>query len=254
MSGQPASSPTNKTGVNAGRSDSEYVLDNPAWHALNGPRRSLGRVTALAGQFDQDVSPFAALCDDAGPDAWAELTDVVGEGGRALLVRPRGFPVPEPWVVSMQLPLVQLVARGPIAAVRGAGRDMPEIVDLDRRDVADMMALVEATEPGPFGPRTIEFGGFVGTRDNRRLVAMAGERIRCGGFTELSAVCTAADHRGRGLATLLVTTLVDRIRARGEEAFLHTAVTNETAIRLYEELGFTLRRGLDVLGLKRGEA
>jgi ribosomal protein S18 acetylase RimI-like enzyme len=241
---------------------SDRVLDNPAWHALIGPRRSLGRVTARAGQFDEDVSPFAALCDDPGPAAWAELADLVGDSGRALLVGARGFSVPAPWEVRMRLPLVQMVAHGPIGSSRRAHGDSPKTIALDVADVPEMTELVDATEPGPFGPRTIEFGGFIGVRESGRLIAMAGERLRCAcrpsgplgavtGLTELTAVCTAADHRGRGLGTLLVTTLVDRIRARGEEAFLHTAAANTTAIRLYEELGFTLRREFDVLGLKR---
>ena len=32
-------------------------------------------------------------------------------------------------------------------------------------DVPDMLALVERTEPGPFGPRTIELGEYFGIRD-----------------------------------------------------------------------------------------
>jgi len=36
--------------------------------------------------------------------------------------------------------------------------------------------------------------------------------------------------------------VADGIRGRGEQAFLHTAATNERAIRLYQSIGFTLRR------------
>ena len=73
--------------------------------------------------------------------------------------------------------------------------DAPGHVDgdlerLDERDVPEMMALVELTQPGPFGPHTRELGNYFGIRDNGRLVAMAGERLRIDGYTEISAVCT----------------------------------------------------------------
>ena len=37
--------------------------------------------------------------------------------------------------------------------------------------------LATLTRPGPFGPRTIELGDYVGLVDGERLVAMAGERM-----------------------------------------------------------------------------
>jgi predicted GNAT family acetyltransferase len=104
-----------------------------------------------------------------------------------------------------------------------------------------MLALVTETQPGPFGTRTIEFGGYIGLREEGRLVAMAGERLRCRGYAEVSAVCTLERHRGRGLGTALVRAVVHQIRARGEEAFLHASSSNETAIRLYRALGFRVR-------------
>jgi predicted GNAT family acetyltransferase len=85
-------------------------------------------------------------------------------------------------------------------------------------------------------------GTYLGIRYDGELVAMAGERFHPPGWTEISAVCTAPEHRGHGLATRLVRALVHGIRARGETPFLHAAGTNVTAIRLYESLGFRLRR------------
>ena len=71
---------------------------------------------------------------------------------------------------------------------------------------------------------------------------MAGERLRPPGFTEISAVCTDAGHRGQGLAARLVRAVAAGIRARGDTPFLHTAGTNTDAIRLYLRLGFEIRR------------
>ncbi len=118
----------------------------------------------------------------------------------------------------------------------------PTLVALTDGDVDAMLALVGRTRPGPFARRTHELGTYLGVRDDLLgLVAMAGERMRVPGATEISAVCTDPAVRGRGLATRLVLTLAAGIRARGELPFLHASADNTTAIRLYEELGFTLR-------------
>jgi predicted GNAT family acetyltransferase len=57
----------------------------------------------------------------------------------------------------------------------------------------------------------------------------------------VSAVCTDPAHRGRGLAGALVLRLVAGILERGETPCLHAVADNVTALRLYEQLGFTLR-------------
>ena len=75
-----------------------------------------------------------------------------------------------------------------------------------------------------------------------RLVAMAGERMKPDGFTEVSGVCTHPDHRGRGYAGALMRLVAGRILDRGETAFLHAYASNTGAIALYESLGFGLRR------------
>lgn len=75
-----------------------------------------------------------------------------------------------------------------------------------------------------------------------QLVAMAGERLHPPGWTEISAVCTDGALRGQGLATRLVHAVAAGIRERGETPFLHAAADNTGAIRLYEQLGFRLRR------------
>jgi len=71
---------------------------------------------------------------------------------------------------------------------------------------------------------------------------MAGERFNLEGWTEISAVCTKPDYRGRGLASQLVGALVAGIERRSQRAFLHVLSANTGAIRLYEELGFRIRQ------------
>lgn len=126
----------------------------------------------------------------------------------------------------------------------------PGVVRLGAPEVAEMLALVERTRPGPFWERTIAMGTYVGIRDGGRLVAMAGERLRPPGWTDVSAVCTAPEARGQGCAGRLVRHLVGEVLDRGERAFLHVSTENHGAIELYERLGFTRRRAVRFHGYR----
>ena len=113
-------------------------------------------------------------------------------------------------------------------------------------DAAEMLALATLTKPGPFFENTHRLGGFIGVRIDGRLAAMAGERMKPEGFTEVSGVCTHPDFRGRGLGAALSRVVANRILARGETPFLHAWHDNAAAIGLYERLGFRLRAKVNV--------
>ncbi len=125
-----------------------------------------------------------------------------------------------------------------------------DVAELGAADVPQMLDLVARTQPGPFWPRTRELGTYLGIRDGGRLVAMAGERLRPPGWTEISAVCTAPEARGRGHAARLISALVARVLARNERPFLHVAETNTGAIALYERLGFASRKHVTFRGFR----
>jgi predicted GNAT family acetyltransferase len=115
-----------------------------------------------------------------------------------------------------------------------------------------MIALTAATEPGPFLSETIRMGRYYGIRsDDGRLVAMAGERLKLAGFQEISAVCTLPEFRGRGLARQLVVFLVAQIVREGRVPILHVKGENNNAKRLYEKLGFRVRRALQLTVISR---
>jgi predicted GNAT family acetyltransferase len=118
----------------------------------------------------------------------------------------------------------------------------PEMIELGTQDVPEMLELIRLTEPGPFKERANELGKFYGVRDNGRLVAMAGERIRLTGFTEISAVCTHPDFQRRGLARGLMHRISREILARDEVPFLHVFAGNANAMSAYETLGFQRRQ------------
>ncbi|MFD8076460.1 GNAT family N-acetyltransferase [Streptomyces sp. NPDC059718] len=219
-----------------------HVLDNPAWAALTGPHARFAERVGRAARYPADVSPFTALSDPADPRAWADLTVLVGPGA-AVAVTGAQQP-PDGWELVEGGVGVQLVD----TSLRA--EHAPEAVRLGAADVPEILELIALTKPGPFLPRTVELGTYLGIRDGGRLVAMAGERLRTPGWTEISAVCTHPGHRGRGLATRLVRAVAAGIRDRRETPFLHAAAVNTGAIRLYESIGFTLRRRTTFLFLR----
>lgn len=210
-----------------------HILDQPALAALLGPHAHLAERRGRVLRYPADVSPFLAFPSDPVDADWRDLADLVGPGSLAAV---SGVALPPGWKVVGTGAGVQMIDDG-IAAAHD-----PEAVVLGPADVPEMLALVERTRPGPFLPRTIAMGTYLGIRRAGRLVAMAGERLHPPGWTEISAVCTDAELRGHGLATRLVLAVAAGIRDRDETPFLHAAATNTGAIRLYESLGFRLRR------------
>lgn len=201
----------------------------------------------LARRYVADVSPFAALASLDDEQAWRDLRDLYGEGEVAALAGPSGFTrtVPRGWAPDGVVRGVQLVATDALAS-----SPADDAFVLGPADAAEAMDLVARTEPGPFRPRTYELGTYLGLRDGGRLVAMAGERLRLAGWTEISAVCTDPAYRRRGLASRLVRAVADLIRQRDEVPFLHTGAANTRAIDLYLAMGFELRREVDFAGLR----
>jgi ribosomal protein S18 acetylase RimI-like enzyme len=212
-------------------------LDNPIWHALTGPQSVFAEGTGLALRYEPDVAVFAALPDDAGPDAWDALRDLVGPGGAAILARPE-LEAPPGWDAKFRLGGFQMIA----PPAFGDRAEPDRFLRLGLDDVPEMLALVARTKPGPFAKRTIELGPYLGLRNaDGDLVAMAGTRMRMGGYAEISAVCTDESLRGRGIATAIMEVVATELRANGEQPMLHVAEDNTTAIRLYANLGFTQR-------------
>src|SRR5439155_11747057 len=84
-----------------------------------------------------------------------------------------------------------------------------------------------------------------------RLVAMAGERMKQPGYTELSGVCAHPDVQGKGFGKLLSSFVATQILARGEVPYLHAYATNRVAIELYKSIGFAVRAHLSVAVVRR---
>lgn len=222
------------------------MLDRPAWAALSTRHLALSLGGALARRYAKDVNLFASASDDTAA-ALAALTDLVPPGERIFMLQVPDIVVPDGFVPLKAAKGVQMVATRHIQAAWAE----EGLVKLTEADAPEMLALAQLTEPGPFLARTHVMGEFFGIRVDGRLAAMAGERFRFPGHTEVSGVCTHPDFRHRGFARRLSAAVAARIESRGERPFLHAWKTNRPAIALYESLGFEIRAEVDVKVLER---
>ncbi len=218
-----------------GGTDDAYTLDHAAWASLTGPHRRFAETHGQAARYPVDVSPFVAVSPDHDQGVWDDLAALVGPGGLVPLTGGIGA-APAGWELAGHGEGLQMIGTGLAVATD------PDLIELGPADVPEMLGLVDRSRPGPFLPRTIELGAYLGIRIQGTLIAMAGERLHPPGWTEISAVCTDASYRGAGLATRLVRAVGAGIKARGETPFLHVLATNTNAIQLYEQLGFVVRR------------
>ena len=222
------------------------MLDRPVWAALTTAHLGLSVGDARARRYSPDVNLFAAARDDSAP-ALTALTELVPPGERVFLADVSDAAVPSGLELIKSAKGVQMVATRSIRIMDGDD----DIVQLTDADAPEMLALATLTEPGPFLARTHTMGTFRGIRIGGRLAAMAGERFRFPGYTEVSGVCTHPDFRGRGLARRLSAAVAARIESRGERPFLHAWKSNSVAISLYESLGFELRTEINIKVLER---
>jgi ribosomal protein S18 acetylase RimI-like enzyme len=213
-----------------------HVLDDAVRASLGGHHARFAQRHGRAVRYHRDVAPFIALDDAADPAAWDDVVELLEPGEQLALAG--GSQWPDTWRTVLSLEGVQMIGTGVEPLVE------PEAVTLGPADVPEMLELVARTEPGPFRPRTVELGTYLGVRRNGELIAMAGERMHPPGWTEISAVCTAPEYRGQGLAGRLVRAVSAGILARGETPFLHALASNENAVGLYRRLGFEQRRSI----------
>ena len=214
-------------------------LDHPVWHALTSTQSALAQGGALARRYPPEIAPFADMADMS-PESFAALGALMAPSGYVVLFTPDAVVAPAAFKVLLAKTGEQMI--GTPAEVPGAA----DIVRLGAADVPDMIELTKLTNPGPFAVRTHELGNFLGIRAGGQLVAMAGERMKPGNHTEITAVCVHPDHRGRGYAQALLGAVARGIVARGEIPFLHVFSDNDGAIALYRRQGMEIRRRLYV--------
>jgi ribosomal protein S18 acetylase RimI-like enzyme len=221
------------------------ALDNPVWHALTGPQAGFALGRGRARHYPRDMAPFSGIAE-ATLAAYDDLGADLPPQTEARLFRPAKEPAPTGWEEVSARPILQMIYDR---------KDLPppnqgdtRIVPLGLADVGDMLALSEATKPGPFAARSGELGVYVGVRHEVSgvLIAMGGERLRLREHVELSAIAVHPMARGVGLGAAITAHLASAAISRGQIPFLHVFPDNP-ALGLYRRLGFRDRASLWVL-------
>ena len=223
----------------------DHPLDRNVWNALAGPLRHRSMGDGRARRFAPEFGLFAAAADDSA-ESQAALARLCRPNEVIVLVELTENTAPPGLSIIHRDVCWQMVAERLTTKAGDIAFDI-----LDDADAPQMQALAAITKPGPFFERSHQLGRFIGVRVDGCLVAMAGERMRLDGFTEVSAVCTHPDFRGQGYAAQLTRAVSAQIIADGQTPFLQVFEANAAAIAIYKSLGFALRRKFKVTALTR---
>lgn len=233
-------------------SENEYfcvvndLLHNPVFHALCSTDHHLSLGNERVRYFHEEVSPYAGFAED-NTTGFEELYELLPPSRRILYAKPTPVATPKGWQLQHEIRGLQFVYEGS----NNIEGDFSNIVALTDQHVDEMIELVKLTKPGPFGKRTIDFGYYHGIFENGKLIAMTGQRLHAGNYTELSAVCTHPDYLGKGYASALMKHQLQLILNNGQQPFLHVRDDNERAIAVYERLGFKVSRPMNFYFMKR---
>jgi ribosomal protein S18 acetylase RimI-like enzyme len=217
-------------------SDPLLQLDAPAWNALTSVQQTFATGTGHVKRYRRGILPFAA-CEPGYENEIGSLASMV-EPGEIFYLIGELPPLPAYFTVLKELPCVQMVLQKPLPTIEN---NVPiEPLSVDHKD--EIFNLINKVQPGYYEPDTYQLGAYLGIRQDGKLVAIAGERMRLDGLTEISAICTDPDYTGRKYAQQLIWGLCKYNLAEGITPFLHVIETNERAIGLYEFMGFVRRR------------
>src|SRR3981081_747949 len=169
-----------------------HPLDHPVWNALTSSQRALAGGGTLVRRYPPAIAPFAAMTDMSAR-SFAALGARRTAPDQAVLFTPDPVTAPAEFKVLLAATGEQMI--GTPAETAGCTAD---IVTLGPDDAAAMVELTKLTKPVPFALRTHELGTFRGIRIDGQLVAMAGERMKPGNYTEITAVCLHPQNPDRG--------------------------------------------------------
>ncbi len=214
-------------------------LDNPAWFALQENHAAFAMGDDFIKRYLPSVAPFIAY-SPGHPETAARLVKWVTQGESFYMIGVKPF-LPAEFELVLSLDCVQMISNTLINIATAI-----EIKTLGDNDADEMFDLINLVQPGYYLQDTRLMGNYAGIRVSGQLVAIAGERMRMNGLTELSAVVTHPEFTGRSYAQQLIAHITNENIKAGNEVFLHAAASNKRAIGLYEHLGFTLRRMIGV--------
>ena len=209
------------------------LLENPIWTALTTSQAHVAQISGSARRFPPEICPQGAFSGER-DEGFRSLAPLAREPVTLWTAEP--VELPPHWTITRAVELHVMEHR----LVLSHTHSTPDsVIELDPSDLPQMAELYEATRPGrKLCPRLHELGGFVGSKADGRVVAMACLRLHLPGYREISTVATLPGYTGQGRASTLVAALVRRIRRAEERPFLTVRTDNTRAIDIYRRLGF----------------
>ena len=209
-------------------------LDNPVWYSLSEAHKDISINYHNVKFYDPAYCPFGGFI---------EINNVASQIDQYSKLTNHFFMVGEKPVFSKKISLKkELVCLQMILEKRIEINIGEKIIELDDTFAEALSSLVNEVQPGYFKKKTNLMGDYFGIVSERKLVAVAGERMKMNDFTEVSAVVTHPSYAGKGFARQLIAHAANKIFDENKIPYLHVAETNFGAIRLYENLGFKTRR------------
>jgi ribosomal protein S18 acetylase RimI-like enzyme len=215
-------------------------LDSPIWTALTTKQAQHAQSSALARRFPPEMTLLGALAANTAM-AFDSLAPLI-QRDPVTLYFTSPPQIPAGWDVLRAVELHQMVQETESPPEKSAA----EVIELTPADIPEMSTVYVATRTGrTLCPRIQKLGQFLGVRESGKeagkLVAMGGLRLHLPGYREITTVATLPDREGRGYATAIVRSLIERIRSRGDRPFLTVRTDNTRAIEIYRRLGFRER-------------
>jgi ribosomal protein S18 acetylase RimI-like enzyme len=226
-------------------------LDNAVWTALTTKQAQHAHSSSLARRFPPEMTLLGALAANTAMafDSLAQL--IQRDAVNLYFTSPPQ--IPAGWEIVRAVELQQMVQETE-ATPPSASSAAHDVIDLTPADVPEMSVVYAATRPGrALCPRIQKLGQFLGIREEGRLVAMGGLRLHLPGYREITTVATLPSYEGRGYATAIVRSLIERIRSRGDRPFLTVRSDNTRAIEIYHRLGFKERTLLYSRTIRRAQ-
>ncbi|APA64608.1 MAG: GNAT family N-acetyltransferase [Maribacter dokdonensis] len=217
----------------------EQQLKNPVWYSLNETHKKFAVKYKEVLFYDQEVCTFGAFFDEdrttAASNQYLKTTDsffFVSENKTPKVDSAHVFL--EKKIDGCQMVLNEL---SDVSITE-------EIVLLGDEHINEIYDLVWLVMPGYYRRKTFEMGNYYGIFKDGKLVSITGQRMQTDLFIEVSAVVTHPDFTRRGLAKQLIAHTTKEILKENKKPILHTNKGN-SAIPLYEKLGYTLTRDMN---------
>lgn len=202
------------------------VQFNPVWAALTGRQADIAHRKGDAVRVIGSDVPMAALRDPQDPSAWDTLRSLLRDG-EAASVMAHQLVVPRNWEVLHERVVMQLVAK-PATAEPNLDASVFTGMGLTDWETIDRIGT-----PGP-----MPWSARIALRRRGRVIAIAGDRLKLEGWTEIAVGGTDLTSRGRSKLVRLAVVQAAAVRVRGDEPFVYAPADDVRLLHELQQFGF----------------